>query len=388
MPRNGNNLQNNLKQNRTKAGLTQGELARQAGISRQAYSSLESSAANPSTEVALRLAQALKERVETLFFLPDQPPVAVEAELVTTSTADIFPRDSGQRARLFRVGDKMFARPLAGADNTRHAVVAAEGLIVFGESSSGSSREQGRRVTVQPFDPDEVESPTLAMLGCDPAVGLLESGLRSRGVALVAGEESSSQALLELAKGEAHVAGCHLLDDETGGYNSSWVRQLVSFPCTLVTFASWQQGLILAYGNPLQLQGVADLANLGIRLVNRQAGSGSRALLDRALAGAGITPSMVTGYDREEWGHLAVAAAVASGNADVGIGVKAAAVAMGLDFLPLEEERYDLVIPDHFLSYGPVQVLLDLLRRPVLHRRVESLGGYDTSNMGIQSPAS
>jgi molybdate-binding protein/DNA-binding XRE family transcriptional regulator len=383
MPRNSNSLQNNLKQARTKAGLTQGELAGQAGISRQAYSSLESGAANPSTEVALRLAQTLKERVESLFFLPDQPPLTVEAELVTTYSSADFPVASAQRARLFRVGDKMFARPLAGADNTHHAVVAAEGLII----SDADAGEQRRRVSVQPFDPEEVESPTLAMLGCDPAVGLLESGLRSRGVALVAGEESSSQALLGLANGEAHVAGCHLMDDETGGYNSSWVRQLVPFPCTLVTFASWQQGLILPYGNPRQLQGVADLANSGIRFVNRQAGSGSRALLDRALIGAGITPEMVTGYDKEEWGHLAVAAAVAAGSADAGIGVKAAAVAMGLDFLPLEEERYDLVIPDHFLSHDPVQVLLDLLRRPVLHRRVESLGGYDTSNMGIQSPA-
>jgi putative molybdopterin biosynthesis protein len=257
-------------------------------------------------------------------------------------------------------------------------VVSAEGLIISAGESKG-------RVTVQPFDPEEVDSPTLAMLGCDPAVGLLESGLRSRGVALVAGEESSSQALMGLARGEAHVAGCHLLDDSTGTYNISWVERLVPFSCVLVTFASWQQGLILAYGNPKQVKGVDDLANPGVRLVNRQAGSGSRALLDRALAAAGILSGQVPGYEREEWGHLAVAAAVASGSADVGIGVKAAAVAMGLDFLPLEEERYDLVIPEHFLSEGPVQVLLDLLRRPVLHRRVESLGGYDTSNMGIQS---
>ena len=117
-------------------------------------------------------------------------------------------------------------------------------------------------------------------------------------------------------------------------------------------------------------------------MVNRQAGSGSRALLDRSLAAAGIPNDRIDGYGREEWGHLAVAAAVASGSADVGIGVKAAAVAMGLDFLPLEEERYDLVIPDHFLNDGPVQVLLDLLRRPLLRRRVESLGGYDVTNMG------
>ena len=377
MPRSRNSLQNNLKQARVKTGFTQSQLAGLAGISRQAYSSLESGNANPSTEVALRLAQALQARVESLFYLPERAPVAIEAELVGDSSSEPLLSGPTQRARLFRVGQKMLARPLTGAGNSRHAVVAAEGLIV-------SSGVQGR-VTVQPFDPEEVESPTLAMLGCDPAVGLLESGLRSRGVALVAGEESSSQALIGLARGEAHVAGCHLLDDATGTYNTSWVERLVPFPCVLVTFASWQQGLILAYGNPKQIGGVADLANPGVRMVNRQAGSGSRALLDRALAAAGIPPGQVAGYEKEEWGHLAVAAAVASGNADVGIGVKAAAVAMGLDFVPLEEERYDLVIPEHFLSEGPVQVLLDLLRRPVLHRRVESLGGYDTSNMGIQS---
>lgn len=378
MPRNSHSLQNRLKEIRTKAGFTQGELAGAAGISRQAYSSLESGSANPSTEVALRLAQALRERVETLFFLPGQPSEIVDAELIGDTPAIPVPGGPVQRARLFRVGQRLLARPLTGSDNSRHAVVAAEGLIMSGAKAG--------RITVQPFDQEEAESPTLAMLGCDPAVGLLEAGLRSKGITLVASEQGSQQALLDLAKGEAHVAGCHLLDDATGTYNGSWVQRLVPFPCTLVTFASWQQGLIVAYGNPKQIQSVASLANPGVRLVNRQAGSGSRALLDRALAGAGIPVATIAGYDREEWGHLAVAAAVASGSADVGIGVKAAAVAMGLDFIPLEEERYDLVIPDHFLDEGPIQVLLDLLRRAPLHRRVESLGGYDVSNMGI--PAS
>lgn len=378
MPQRSHNLQNNLKRARGKSGHTQGGLARLAGISRQAYSALESGNANPSTEVALRLAQALSERVESLFYLPGQPSEITEAELIGDFPAGPLPNGTVQRARLFRVGKRLLARPLAGPDNAHHAVVPAEGLIV--------SQEAAGRVAVRPFDGEEVGSPTLAMLGCDPAVGLLEAGLRLRGVALVAGEKGSRQALLSLARSEAHVAGCHLLDDATGTYNSSWVQQLVPFPCTLVTFASWQQGLIIAFGNPKQIQGVADLANPGIRLVNRQAGSGSRALLDRALTKAGVPAEKVDGYGREELGHLSVAAAVASGTADAGIGVKAAAIAMGLDFLPLEEERYDLVIPDHFLDEGPVQVLLDLLRSHPLQRRVESLGGYDVSHMGI--PAS
>ena len=375
MPRNNQSLRNNLKRARGKAGHTQGELARQAGISRQAYASLESGIANPSTEVALRLARALGERVDSLFYLPDQPSETVAVELVGNSSVGPLPGESALRARVFRVGQRLLARPLAGPENARHAVVAAEGLIV--------SQEGAGRATVRPFDPEEFQLPTLSILGCDPAVGLLEAGLRSRGVTLVAGEEGSHQALLGLARGEAHVAGCHLLDDATGTYNRFWVQQLVPFPCTLVTFASWQQGLIVALGNPEQLQGVADLAKPGIRLVNRQAGSGSRALLDRALSGAGVPSDRIDGYDREEWGHLAVAAAVASGSADVGIGVKAAAMAMGLDFLPLEEERYDLVIPNHFLDEGPIQVLLNLLRSSPLHHRVESLGGYDVSNMGL-----
>ncbi|HIL32210.1 MAG TPA: helix-turn-helix domain-containing protein [Dehalococcoidia bacterium] len=383
MPRHTSSLQNNLKQARTIAGLTQGELAGQVGISRQAYSSLESGQSTPSTEVAIRLAHRLGGRVESLFHLPEQPPVAIDAELVSGASFDTSLNSPDQRARIFRVGQKLLARPLSGPENTRHAVVAAEGLIVPTPGAHGG----GGVVTVQPFDLDEVDSPTLAMLGCDPAVGLLETGLRAKGVALVTGEESSRQALMGLANGEAHVAGCHLLDDATGTYNSAWVRLLVPFPCTLVTFASWQQGLIIAYGNPKQINGEADLGIPGVRLVNRQAGSGSRDLLDRALSNAGISTENIEGYDREEWGHLAVAAAVASGTADVGIGVKAAAVAMGMEFIPIEEERYDLVIPDHFLSETSVQVLLDLLRRPTLHRRVESLGGYDASQMGIQASA-
>jgi molybdate-binding protein/DNA-binding XRE family transcriptional regulator len=358
-------------------------LAGQVGISRQAYSSLESGQSTPSTEVAIRLAHRLGGRVESLFYLPEQPPVAIDAELVSGASFDTSLNSPDQRARIFRVGQKLLARPLSGPENTRHAVVAAEGLIVPTPGAHGG----GGVVTVQPFDLDEVDSPTLAMLGCDPAVGLLETGLRAKGVALVTGEESSRQALMGLANGEAHVAGCHLLDDATGTYNSTWVRLLVPFPCTLVTFASWQQGLIIAYGNPKQINGEADLGIPGVKLVNRQAGSGSRDLLDRTLTNAGISTEHIEGYDREEWGHLAVAAAVASGTADVGIGVKAAAVAMGMEFIPIEEERYDLVIPDHFLSETSVQVLLDLLRRPTLHRRVESLGGYDASQMGIQASA-
>ena len=140
-------------------------------------------------------------------------------------------------------------------------------------------------------------------------------------------------------------------------------------------------------GNPKSISGIGSLGRPGVSLVNRQAGSGSRALLDRELDRLGVPADAVTGYQREEWGHLAVAAAVAYGGADVGVGVKAAAVALGLDFIPLEDERYDLVIPDHMLNEMPVQALLDILRQDPVRRRVESLGGYDTSQMGLPAAA-
>ena len=260
-------------------------------------------------------------------------------------------RSPPRRARLYRVGPRLFARTLTGPGNARQSVIPAEGTVIDAAAA-------GNSVLVQPFDDDDFDTPSLGMLGCDPAVGLLETELRRRGVRLVAAEESSREALLGLARGEAHVAGCHLRDDVTGSFNRTWVERLVPFPCTLVTFASWEQGLMVAPGNPKGIRGIESLANPGVAMVNRQSGSGSRALLDRALLSYGVPAEAIAGYQREEYGHLAVAAAVAYGGADVGVGVKAAALATGLDFIPLEAERYDLVVPDHLLNDPAVQALL------------------------------
>ena len=369
-------LENKLKKLRLEVGLSQQALAAMAGISRQAYSALEAGTAGPSTEVALRLSRALARNVESVFFLPPEAGNTVEAELAGDDGLDFLSGISPQRARLYQVGRRTFARPLTGHGNVRHSVVPADAVIMGGTDAGGA-------LAVAPFDAEELNTPTLAMLGCDPAAGLLEPELRRRGVRLAAAEESSRQALLGLARGEAHVAGCHLFDEATGTFNRSWVGRLVPFPCTLVTFASWQQGLMLAPGNPKSISGIESLARPEVSLANRQAGSGSRALLDRELDILGVPATAVTGYQREEWGHLAVAAAIAYGGADVGVGVKAAALALGLDFIPLEDERYDLVIPDHMLNETPVQALLDILRRDPVRRRVDSLGGYDTSQMGL-----
>ena len=367
-------LLNQLKRLRVEAGSSQQALADLAGISRQAYSAVESGAANPSTEVALRLARALKTNVDYLFSLPDAAPGEMLAELIGVPELDeITPLPS--RVQLITVGHRILARPLLGSAATRHALVHASGVTV---GRPGNHNQ----VAVQPFDTQETDMTTLGLMGCDPAGAYLEPGLQRQGVQLVWSEEGSYQALLGLARGEGHVAGCHLRDEETGRFNHSWVQRVVPFSCTLIAFAAWQQGLIVAPNNPIGVYSVDDLARPDVKFINRPSGSGSRSLLDRLLQRARISPAEVVGYDSEAGGHLAVASAVASGLADAGVGVEAAATALGLGFVPLEEERYDLVIPNHFLNHPGVQALLELLRQPGLHRRVETLGGYDVSAMG------
>ena len=324
----------------------------------------------------MRLARSLNVTVEALFTLTDDPPDPVEAEVVGTSGLTESRSAVSNRVQLVQVGERLLARPVGGAAATRRRLAGAAGVLVSGGWMS-------RTASVQPFDSQQLELTSLGLLGCDPAGALMEPGLMRRGVRLVWSEEGSRQALLGLARGEAHVAGCHLRDEVSGDYNSSWVRRLVPFGCTLVTFATWRQGLIIAPGNPKGVHAVADLIRGGVGIINREVGSGSRSVLDRRLEQEGIPVDMVSGYAREASGHLEVASAVASGAADAGVGVEAAATALGLDFVPLEDERYDLVVPDHFLDHPGVRVLLDLLRQPAFRRGVESLGGYDVSAMGL-----
>ena len=380
-------LRNDLRGHRIQAGLSQRELAERAGISRQAFAAVESGKATPATSVALRLARALNTTVENLFSLTDDMPPVVEAELVGSnlgpSGGEMVPP---RRATITPVGNRLFARPFgerpsggsgsAGFGSARYGLVAADGVILSG--GGGTSK-----VMVQPFDQVEMETPCVSLLGCDPSVGILEAGLRHRGVRLAWVEEGSYQALGGLSRGEAHIAGCHLRDEATGKYNHPWAQRMLPFNYTLIAFATWQQGLMVAGGNPKGITGIGHLDRPDITIVNRPAGSGSRGLLDRLLESNGIAPGSVQGYGRELRGHLEVAAAVATGLADAGIGVHAAASALGLDFLRLEEESYDLAIPDHFLNEPAIQILLDLLRMPAVQRKVETLAGYDISGMGI-----
>ena len=362
-------LSNNLKSARVSAGLSQATLAMEAGVSRQAYVAIEGGRSVPSTEVSLRLARALGCSVESLFSLPYEEERMVTAELGPTSQSSVLP----SRVQLFNVGGRRFARPLLGRNSTSYTMAPADGIAMGATSPDG--------VSVRLLAPLE-EAETLVLAGGDPAIPFLSRDLGLRNFRMVRLGEDSNTALRYLAGGMAHVAGCHLFDEDTGQYNVPWVRRRAPFPCSVFTFAIREQGLIVAAGNPKGISGVGELSRPDILFINREEGSGSRALMDRLVARAGLGGEMIRGYERSVEGHLAVADAVATGLADAGIGVRSAAEARGLGFVSLGQERYDFVIPNHFMDMPMVQAFIETLKQPYSRRQVEVLGGYDVSPMG------
>ena len=200
---------------------------------------------------------------------------------------------------------------------------------------------------------------------------------------LVSTNVGSLSGLLALQRGEAHIAGSHLLDEETGEYNIPYVQRLLPDQEVVVLgFVYREQGLIVARGNPKGIRGLEDLTREDVTFVNRQRGAGTRVLLDYELKKRGISPRRIRGYERVEYTHLAVAAAVKGGAADVGLGILAAARALDLDFIPLFRERYDLIVPKVHFDSPLLAPLLDVIHSDRFREAVEALGGYDTSPMG------
>jgi len=232
-------------------------------------------------------------------------------------------------------------------------------------------------------DPGQL-SRTVVAVGCDPAMGILADHIRRRhpSIDLAWYGGNSLTALEAVSRGEAHLAGTHLHDQHSGEFNLPFAVQLLGHDVRLVTFAVWEQGLMLAPNNPKGIHEVGDLARADVRLANREPGSGARALLDAELAKAGLEADRIVGYGAVVRSHLAAAEAVAAGLADAAVGVRAAAQALGLDFVSLARERYDLAIPARYLDLSPVQAMLETLTSRLLRLEVEALGGYDVSPMG------
>ncbi len=288
------------------------------------------------------------------------------------------------RVTLGRVGDKVMATPLPRGAGTITSLVRADGLLRVPALSEGL--EEDRPVAVELLVPPEDIEGTLVVLGShDNTLDLLATLLRRRDpkLRLSSGHVGSLGGLMALRQGRAHLGGSHLYDPETNTYNVPCIlKYLAGMPLKLINLAWRSQGFMVLPGNPQNIRAVADLSRSEVRFINRQRGAGTRLLLDFLLKEAGIDPADVQGYDREEYTHMAVAANVKSGTAEVGLGILAAARALGLDFVPLTPERYDLVVPESTYEDTRFQELLAVIRSPEFRTAAQALGGYDLKDSG------
>jgi len=291
------------------------------------------------------------------------------------------------RVKLGQVGEKVVATPLPRGAGVIMSLVRADGIFRVPRLSEGVA--EGQEITVELFrSPDEISRTLVAIGSHDVSLDLLANFLAERfpGYSLSSAHVGSLGGIMALRRGEAHLAGVHLLDEETGEYNLPYVRRfLPGRKLVLVTLMHRDQGLIVKKGNPKRITGFADLARPDVLFVNRQRGAGTRILLDYELKRAGIDPEQVRGYQHEEFTHMAVAVAVASGVADVGLGILAAARALDLDFVPVTQERYDLLIPAEYYDTILVKQLLSVIRDPAFQEAVLALGGYDLRETGRET---
>lgn len=311
-------------------------------------------------------------------------PLALPVERATLTRKIVSPPgdDDYVRVAVGKVGDKLLAAPLSRGAGVITSLVQADGLALIPRGVQGL--EAGQPVSVRLYRSRAEIDRTIFCIGShDLTLDLLAQFLAGHDRRLASANVGSQGGLIALRRGEAHLAGSHLLDPETGQYNVSYVRQyLPDLPVKVVALVGRQQGLIVRRGNPKQIKALGNLASTQIQFVNRQRGAGTRVLLDYHLKLLGIVPERIAGYDQEEYTHLGVAAAVASGRADCGLGIAAAAQALDLEFIPLFQERYDLVIPRQFAQDEILAPLFEVLQERRFREAVSRLIGYDVSVMG------
>jgi putative molybdopterin biosynthesis protein len=401
-------LESQVRIRRLQAGQSQQDLAARAGLTRQAISAIEGGRYVPNTIVALRLARILGCRVEELFALPedaierDVEVVAVQGERnAQTRLGSTAGKASQLRAVVVQARGRWVAHPLHARQGLQEAFAGADALLCAAPEaarSAGSTSRSKERASTAPVRPvvhaarllfdEERLAQTALLLGCDPSLGIVAAHMgrlsRRDEVGRLAWLEAGSQAALDsISRGTAHLAGSHLRDAGTGDFNVPQARRaLAGTGGIVVAFSRWEQGLVVAPGNPKGLRQLADLARPDVRLVNRETGAGSRHLLDQLLAQAGIPSSAVSGYDRSVSNHFEVACAVATGGADTGVALAAAAEAYGLDFIPLAEVHFDLVIPGDHLGHPAVVALLEVLQSRALRDELRALPGYDVDALG------
>jgi putative molybdopterin biosynthesis protein len=293
--------------------------------------------------------------------------------------------DQFVRITLGRVGDNLMATPSGKGAGAVMSLVRADGLLTVPTGSEGIGA--GEKVQVELLRPQTEVDATLVCIGShDNILDLLANHLHKQRpiVRISSAHVGSMGGIMAIKRGEAHIAGTHLLDEETGEYNISFIRRfLKNIPLQLINLCYREQGLMVAKGNPKNIRGFKDIASEKHIFINRQNGAGTRLLTDKVLQDEGIDSSEIAGYDHEEYTHMSVAASVANGSVDAGLGIRAAANALGLDFLPVALERYDLIVPGRHLQDSKVAVVIDLIRtNRVFHEAILALGGYNLRDCG------
>ncbi len=332
---------------------------------------------------AISFEQFVLPLIDRLMFraMPERPVIQASAGRNMPSRAGIR---EFRRMIVGRVGSRNIATPLRKGAGSITTLTRANGLLEIPENAEGV--EEGARISIRLLRPGEDIRRTLLCVGShDLALDILKDLLQRSSPAfyLYSTHVGSLGGLMAIRKGLAHFGGTHLLDPETGEYNISYIRKyLPDTRVELITLVHREQGFMVPRGNPKNIRGVADLAREDIVFVNRQKGAGTRVLLDYHLEHEGITPDRVQGYRHEEYTHMAVAVDVLSGKADTGLGILAAARALDLDFVPLAEERYDLLVNRDAMDHPGVERLLAIMETEAFRKRVEGMGGYSTRETG------
>ena len=313
------------------------------------------------------------------------PPAEVMKAKLSRQVASSLGQEEFLRVKLGRVNENIIATPVSRGAGVLMSLVRADGFVRIPAMSEGCGA--GTEVAVEMLrGKDEIENTIVCIGSHDNALDLLSNQLRRAypKYSLSSAHVGSMGGIIALKKGEAHIAGTHLLDEITGVYNVSFLQRLLKDKkMLLINLVYREQGFMVIRGNPKHIRDFEDLLRGDVCFINRQGGSGTRLLTDKHLKEKGISPGRIKGYDREEYTHMGVASAVLTGIADTGMGILAAANALGLEFVPVAKERYDLAIPMDFMQMPQITAMLDIIRNDKEFRSsVEKLGGYDVSDMG------
>ncbi|MEA5574527.1 substrate-binding domain-containing protein [Calothrix sp. UHCC 0171] len=403
------NLCNNLKLIRTRLGMSQQHLANLVGVTRQTVGGVESGLYAPSITITLRLAKVLGCKIEDLFWL--------EQDLCTVEAVLTKPVPIGQRSpvSLAQVGGQWFAYPLSGKDAFGMEIIPADGEILavirqsaeevstwkqlsqeLDEVDKHSFSEQyledkvqnqnnSNKALVRLLDDIDKLYNTIVIAGCTPVLSLFAKVTERWHPQMRVHYHfaHSMAALASLCRGEVHIAGMHLYDPLTREHNIPFVREaLIGKSAVVITVGVWEEGLLVPPGNPMGIKTVTDVVELGATIITHGVGTCSRMLLEQKLQEEQIPLQAVKQLQRIAQNHQDIALSVVSGSADAGISTASIAVAFGLEFIPLHQSRYDLVILKEYLEEKPVQQFLSILENRTFKWQLEAQGGYDITNIG------